>query len=147
VIEVIDCATQTETAILIGPIAAAESSPHPAMIEIDGIGMTTGSGCTDEEVIQEEALMTCLTVMRNLVEAGGEGLTVISKVPVAEETQRFVAPLNIKSHFKQLPKQLISTPCEVDLLSSDSTYLLARSSSCMQGAEEAVVSLASCAVP
>ena len=85
---------------MIDPIVAVENSPHPAMIGIDGIEMMTERASIDEEGIPEEVSMTCLTVTKNPAEAGGEGLTVILRVPAAEETQRFVAPFNTKHLFK-----------------------------------------------
>ena len=88
---------ETDCAMLIGNASPTVSTaaverhlPH-AMTGKEGRGMTNESDCTDEEVTPEEALMTYLTVMRNLVVAGAEGLTVILKVRVAEETLRFVA--------------------------------------------------------
>jgi hypothetical protein len=88
---------ETDCAMLIGNASPTVSTaaverrlPH-GMIVIEGIEMTNGKDFTEEEVTPGEALMTYLTVMRNLVVAGAEGLTVILKVRVAEETLRFVA--------------------------------------------------------
>jgi len=83
------------TVIWIDHIATGEKAPYLATIEIDeiGSGMMIGRSSIGEEVIPEEALMSCLTVMRNLVEAGDDGLTVILKVRGAEEILRFVVHL------------------------------------------------------
>lgn len=124
-IAAIVCAIQIEIATLKDPIAAVENSRRLAMIETDETEMMTGRDCTDEEVIPEEALMTYPTVMRNLVEVGVEGLTVILKVLVAEETRRFVAPLDIEPCFKPLLKQLNSMHHKLAQLSNISTYILA----------------------
>jgi hypothetical protein len=87
-----DCAKLIENGIPIVFIAVERRLLH-AMIGKEGRGTTSGRDYTEEEVILGEALMTYLTVMRNLVVAGAEGLIVISKVRAAEETPRFVAPL------------------------------------------------------
>jgi hypothetical protein len=97
VIAVIDHANQTENGTSIGRIATDESHLL-AMTEIEGRGMMNGIDCIEEEVTPGEALMTCPTVMRNPVEAGDEGLTVILKVRAAEETLRFVVPLRASAH-------------------------------------------------
>jgi hypothetical protein len=82
---------------LTDPTAAGENSRLLAMIGIDEIEMMIERDCTDEEVIPEEALMTCPMVMRNPLEADEEGLTVTLKVLAVEEIQRFVAVLNTTS--------------------------------------------------
>jgi len=87
-----DCAKLNENAIPIAFIAV-ERHLLRAMIGKEEKGMMNETDCTEEEVTPGEALMTYLTVMRNLVVAGAEGLTVILKVRAAEEIPRFVAPL------------------------------------------------------
>jgi hypothetical protein len=90
-----DCATLIESASLTVFIVAVEKHLHHAMIVREGTGMTNGRGHTEEEVTPGEALMTYLMVMKNLVVAGVEGLTVILKVRAAEEILRFVAFLRV----------------------------------------------------
>jgi hypothetical protein len=85
------CAILIENAKRTVSIVAVERHRLHAMIVREGIGMTNGIDYTEEEVTPGEALMAYLTVTRNLVVAGAEGLTVILKVRAAEETQRFVA--------------------------------------------------------
>jgi hypothetical protein len=56
-----------------------------------GTGKMNVKGFTAEEVIPEGALMNCLTVMTDPVEAGDEELTVIPRVLLAREYQRLVS--------------------------------------------------------
>ncbi len=91
-IEVTEFASLTESANWIGPIDVEMHLRH-AMIARGGTGTTNVKDSTEEEQIREQALMTCHTVMRNLVEVGDGGLIAILKVRAAEEILRFVACL------------------------------------------------------
>jgi hypothetical protein len=60
------------------------------MIESDEIEKTNGRKCIVEEVIQEEASMSCHMVMRDLVD-GEDVLTVTPRVLVARELRRYAS--------------------------------------------------------
>jgi hypothetical protein len=86
---------ESVTAIWIDHIATEEKALFlvPTVTGEIGSEMMIERDSTGEEVIPEEALMSCRMVMRNLVGAGGDGLTVILKVQAAEEIPRFVVHL------------------------------------------------------
>jgi len=87
------------SAILTGLTAAAERKYLVTMIESGGTGRAKERSSIVREEIPGEALMSCLMVTRDRVRVGDEELTVMWKVLMAQESQRFVVfPIVSTSH-------------------------------------------------